>query len=182
MKDLRKLAYLFLSLSLLLAAFFYLFRDLDRIFFWKIILVLSLGWFIYEVEINWKDKKKINRALMIGMILFIATFFFDYSGLSNRGYTINGKYSIFVVGADPVELLMVAFFGGSAWFLHVPKKFSMWYSVSDILLLAFFGAITEIMLNIYGIMTYLTVDSLNAFFTYALVWSVLHFLNYKVFK
>ena len=182
MKEFRKLAYLFFSLSLLFAILWHSLRFIDKSVFWQIILFLSVGWFLYEAEKNWKDRKVVKKSFIIGMILFIATFFFDYTGLINQGYTINKNFSILSIGADPIELWLIAFFGGSAWFMNLPKKFSFKYSIADILLLAFFGTVTEIMLNMYEIMTYLTVDSLNAFFTYALVWAVLHFLNYKVFK
>jgi hypothetical protein len=182
MSELRNLAYLFLFLSLLFAVFWRFLPSTDKSVFWQTILVLTVGWFLYEAENNWKDKKIIKKSLIIGMVLFIATFFFDYTGMIRQGYTINKDYSILAVGADPIELLLVVFFGGSAWFMYLPKKFSFVYSIADILMLAFFGTITEIMLNSYGMMSYLSVDSLNAFFTYALVWAMLHFLNYKVFK
>ena len=182
MRDLKEFAYKFFFLSLIFGVLWYLLGSIDKSLFWEILSVLSLGWFIFEVERNLKDKKRIKKSLMIGMLLFIGTFFLDYSGLLNQGYTINRDYSLFVIGADPIELLLIVFFGGSAWFMYLPKKFSLEHSIADILLLAFFGTIAEIMLNKYGIMTYLSVDSLNAFLTYAFVWSVLHFLNYKVFK
>jgi len=182
MEDFRKLAYMFLFLSILFAVFWSIFKFIDASFFWKILVIVAFCWFYYEVRRTWKDKSRIKKSAMIGMVLLLATVFFDNSGLTNLGYVINPDYSIFVVGADPIELLLIAFFGGTAWFMRLPKKFSLKYSVADILLLAFFGTITEIMLNKYGIMTYLTVDSINAFFTYSLVWSVLHLLNYKVFK
>lgn len=182
MKDIRKLAYLFFFLSLLFGIMWYTLGSIDKSIFWQILSILSFGWFVFEAERNWKDKKRIKKSLMIGLLLFIGTFFLDYSGLLNQGYTINRDYSLFAVGADPVELLLIVFFGGSAWFMYLPRKFSLEYSVADILLLAFFGTITEIMLNKFGIMTYLSVDSLNAFVTYGLVWAALHLLNYKVFK
>lgn len=182
MKELRKLAYLFLALSVLFAVFWNLLQFVDKSFFWKILVFFSFGWFLYEMEIHWKDRKIVRKSLIIGLLLFIATFLFDYTGLINSGYVINNSYSILTIGADPIELWLIVFFGGVAWFLNLPKKFSLKYSIFDILLLAFFGTITEIMLNKYGLMTYLTVDSLNAFVTYAMVWSLLHFVNYKVFK
>jgi hypothetical protein len=182
MKEFRKLAYLFLVLSILFAVFWNLLQFIDKSFFWKILVLFSFGWFLYEMEIHWKDRKIVRKSLIIGFLLFIATFLFDYTGLVNRGYVINSSYSILSIGADPIELWLLVFFGGTAWFLNLPKKFSFAYSVADILLLAFFGTITEIMLNRYEIMTYLTVDSLNAFFTYVLVWTILHIFNYKVFK
>jgi len=123
------------------------------------------------------------RSLKVGIVLVAANLFVNYYfGFVQGAYIIGSNYSLFFVLGNPVELLIGAFFGGAGWFMYAPKKLDKIYSATDILLLGSFGMATEIMLLQNGLLTYLTVDSLNAFLTYSGLWLMLHLIYYKVLE
>lgn len=149
--------------------------------FWYILLVPAIVWFAAELKINWKDKSRIVNAIIIGMLLVIFNLVINYRGLIRGIYTISSEYSLFFISGNPMELLLISLFGGVAWFLHLPKKFDFWYSMLDVILLSLFGGIAELFLiTQYNLMTYISVAFPDPFFTYALVWSILHFVYYKM--
>ena len=176
-----KLLYLLLIgifLVLLAIAFnFYLFSPQT---FWLSLLTLSLWWFIVGIKINLKDKQKIKVGLILGLTLALIDLGMNYQGMIFELYSITP--TTFTILADPIELPFIAFFGGAALSLFIPRKINWWYFVLATLVISFVGATVEIFLNRYGVMTYYTVDYLDAFFTYALVFGVFFILNYILLK
>jgi len=149
--------------------------------FWYILLVPAIVWFATELKVNWKDKSRIVNAIIIGILLVIFNLIINYRGLVKGIYNISSEYSLFFISGNPIELLLISLFGGIAWFLHLPKKFNLLYSIADIAMLSLFGGIAELfLLTQYGLMTYIIVAFPDPFFTYALVWSILHFVYYKM--
>lgn len=170
-------------LAVLLVVYWLALPAAPKSLFWPSFAIASAAWFIYQYSKNRRDVNRINKALKIGLILVAANLFVNYYfGFLQGAYIIEPQYSILFVLGNPIELLIGSFLGGAGWFLLVPKKFDRIYSAVDVALLAFFGMATEIMLIANGLLIYLTVDSLNAFLTYAGLWIVLHFVYYKVLK
>lgn len=170
-------------LAVLLIVYWLALPTAPKSLFWPSFAIVSAVWFVYQYIRNKKDAKRINKALKIGLILVAANLFVNYYFSFLQGaYIIEPQYSILFVLGNPIELLIGSFLGGTGWFLLVPKKFDRVYSAVDVTMLAFFGMITEIMLIANGLLVYLTVDSMNAFLTYAGLWIVLHFVYYKVLK
>jgi len=180
-RNLESLAYIVILLGLLLTGYWLLLPNVPGIVFWPSFAIITFLWFIYQFRRNRKDAKRLRKAFEIGIVLVFANIFVNYFfGAVQGGYIIEPSYSIFYVLGNPIELLLGSFFGGAGWFLYVPRKLDKIYSLCDILLLGFFGMMTEIVLIQNGILTYLTVDSANAFFTYSGLWLLLHFVYYKV--
>jgi hypothetical protein len=151
--------------------------------FWLILLGAAFLWFMVELRFNWTDKERIKRALIIGILLVVFNLVINYSGLIRGLYVISSRHSLFYILANPAELLLLSLFGGTAWFLHLPKKFNLLYSVSDVVMLSSFGTITELLiLTKSGLMRYMKVAFPDPFLTYAIVWSIAHLIFYKVLK
>ena len=151
--------------------------------FWFLLLVPAVVWFTIEIKINWKDKSRISKSVIIGILLVVFNLLINYNGVLQDIYIISSQYSLFFILANPIELLLISFFGGTAWFLHLPKKFNLLRSVIDVAMLASFGTVAELfILTQNDLMTYISVASIDPFFTYALVWSILHFVYYKILK
>jgi energy-coupling factor transporter transmembrane protein EcfT len=172
-----------LLLAVLLLSYWLLLPIVPKTIFWPSFALISIAWFAYQYNNNKRNGKRINKALKIGLIIVAANLFVNYYfGFLQGAYTIEPKYTLLFVLGNPIELLTGSFFGGAGWFLLVPKKFDRIYSAADVALLALFGMAAEIMLIGNGLLFYLTVDSLNAFLTYAGLWIILHFVYYKVLK
>jgi hypothetical protein len=165
-------------LTLFFIAFNYYFLSPEV--FWLTLLILSVWWFIVGIKINLEDKPKIKVGLISGIVLMLIDLAMNYQGM------IFGLYSItpttFNILAEPIELPFVAFFGGTALSFFIPRKIKFWHLIFAALLISFIGATVEIFLNEYGVMTYYTVDYLDAFFTYFLVFGIFFILNYILFK
>jgi len=146
--------------------------------FWTILLLVAIGWFIFELIARRGNLnlKSLAFPFLVGISLLVMDLIINYVGLLWNLYTITPTR--FTVLADPLQLPLIAFFGGSAWAMHIPEKFDPVYTSADVLIFGFFGTITERMLNINGIMDYVSVNWVNAFFTYAFVWLVLHLVYY----
>jgi len=173
-----KLLIFFIILSLF---FWYSLPILPKFSFWSILLFLALAWFLIEVKINWMKRKRIKKAVMIGLFLMIFDFIFENSGFYIGFWT--SFHSLFFVLTVPVEIIGVTLLGGIAWALYLPRKFNRLYSVADILLFSIFGTLGELILTTNGIMSYSSGwTSLHAFFSYMITWIILHTLNYKISK
>lgn len=169
-------------LLLLFVAFWFILPRVPNSVFWPVFALAAVVWFCFEYRNNEGDKKRIIKALKIGLILVAANLLVNYYFGFVKGAYIIGQNSLFFILGNPIELLAASFLGGAAWFLRVPKKFDKIYSALDVLTLAFFGMLAEVMLIGNDLLTYITVDSLNAFLTYALIWTILHFVYYKILK
>jgi len=170
-------------LSLLLVSFWFFLPSLSKSLFWPVFAIIATAWFGLQYGKGRRDKESLKKALKIGILLVAASVLVNYVfGYLIGAYIIEPSYSLFFVLGNPVELLVASLLGGTGWFLYVPKRFDKIYSILDILMLGFFGMMTEIMLIANGLLTYVTVDSLNAFLTYAMLWAVLHLVYYKLLK
>ena len=100
---------------------------------WYVILVSALVWFGLEAREN---RGRITGATKVGAFLLVFDFIFENSGwLAGLWYT----KSEFHVGVVPLQVMGIAFFGGAAWALYLPRKFNLWHSVVDCIVFATFG-------------------------------------------
>jgi hypothetical protein len=90
--------------------------------------------------------------------------------------------SQFHVGVVPLQVMGIAFFGGAAWALYLPRGFDLWHSLADCLVFATFGALGEHLLIGQVLFVYQQWwTSYDAFVAYFLTWVVLHYVKYGVF-
>jgi hypothetical protein len=143
---------------------------------WYVVLVSALAWFGLEANEN---RGRITDAMKVGAFLLIFDFIFENSGwLAGLWYT----QSEFHVGVVPLQVMGIAFFGGAAWALYLPRKFYLWHSVIDCLVFAAFGALGERLLIGQVLFVYQQWwTSFDAFGAYFLTWVVLHYVRYGVF-
>ncbi len=142
---------------------------------WYVILVSALAWFGLEAREN---RGRLADAMKVGAFLLIFDFIFENSGwLAGLWYT----KSQVAVGVVPVQVMGIAFFGGAAWALYLPRKFNLWHSVADCLVFAAFGAIGEHLLIGQVLFVYQQWwTSYDAFAAYFLTWVILHYVRYGV--
>lgn len=143
---------------------------------WYVVLVSALGWFGLEANEN---RGRIRSAMGVGAFLLIFDFIFENSGwLAGLWYT----KSEFHVGVVPLQVMGIAFFGGAAWALYLPRKFNLWHSIADCLVFATFGALGEWLLIGQVLFVYQQWwTSYDAFVAYFLTWVILHYVRYGVF-
>lgn len=143
---------------------------------WYLILGSSLVWFAIEAREN---RGRILEGMKIGAFLLVFDFVFENSGwLAGLWYT----KSQVAVGVVPLQVMGIAFFGGTAWALYLPRRFSLSHSIADSLVFAFFGALGEWLLIGQVLFVYQQWwTSYDAFVAYFLTWVILHFVRYRVF-
>ena len=173
----KKVMKLIVLFSALFAFFWIASPNLTPDGFWTILLVMAVGWLAYELWSNKPGLKSLAFPFLVGISLLVMDLIINYVGLLWNLYTITP--TSFTILADPLQLPLIALVGGMAYALHLPKRFDFVYTSTDVLLIGFFGTITERMLNINGIMDYISVNWVNAFLTYAFVWLVLHMVYYS---
>lgn len=143
---------------------------------WYLILGSALVWFWLEAR---ESGGRILEGMKIGAFLLVFDFVFENSGwLAGLWYT----KSQVAVGVVPLQVMGIAFFGGTAWALYLPRTFRLWHSVADSLVFAFFGALGERLLIGQVLFVYQQWwTSYDAFVAYFLTWVILHFVRYRVF-
>ncbi len=141
---------------------------------WYIILLSALVWFALEAR---ESRGRITEGMKVGTFLLVFDFVFENSGwLAHLWYTKSQA----AIGVVPLQVMGIAFFGGTAWALYLPKRFSLAHSVLDCLLFAFFGALGERLLIGQVLFVYQQWwTSYDAFVAYLLTWMVLHFVRYR---
>lgn len=142
---------------------------------WYVMLVSALAWFGLEVR---GGRGRLADAMKVGAFLLVFDFIIENSGwLAGLWYT----KSQLAVGVVPVQVMGIAFFGGTAWALYLPKRFNLWHSVADCLVFASFGALGEALMIGQVLFVYqLWWTSLDAFAAYFLTWVILHYVRYGV--
>ncbi len=166
-----KLVSLFTILGVL---FWYLPTEHVRIIWW-ILDVCAIGWL--AIEFRGRSQQDLKKAVEVGVFLMVFDFIVENIGkVLGLWETYN---SILFVGAVPVEVMILALAGGTAWALYQPSRFSGWYTFAGILIFATFGTIGEYIIAEKGLMVYMGGwSSLHAFFGYALSWTILHSIVY----
>ncbi len=148
---------------------------------WQLLAVSAIVFFALELSLNWRGSldARIKKAIFMGAFLLLFDFVFETSGAL---FGLWGpRNSLFIIGAVPVEVMAITFFGGIAWSLYLPKKFDFTHSLMDILLFSFFGAFGEWLLIKNNVFQYAPPwNSLLAFISYALTWAILHYVNYNI--
>jgi len=179
-QKLTNLAIVFITLAIVLPI---VLPFLPFFSFWLILLVFSTAWFLIEVKLNWNNKTRIKKALLIGLFLMIFDFVFENLGILD---TFLGHWqsfhSLFFVLYVPIEIIFITLLGGAAWALYLPRKFNIFYSIGDVLLFSTYGMVGEYILNSSGIMYYRGGWIPNEFIGYMVTWIILHVLAYKVVK
>jgi len=153
--------------------------SLKAIFYW-ILVVSSFLWLVYEVNKN--KPKSLAKPFMLGAFLMLFDWFVETYGLFLGQWKT--AFSLFFVGyAVPVEIMMICLFGGAAWALHFPKKFSWKYVIGDSAIFATFGTLGEWLMIKNGLMIYMSGwTSANAFIGYAITWLIMSLAWYKAIK
>ncbi|MDE1761854.1 MAG: hypothetical protein KGH59_01315 [Candidatus Micrarchaeota archaeon] len=144
---------------------------------WDILLVSAIIWLGVEARGN---SGRLGNALKIGLFLMVFDFIFE-----NSGWVLGlwQTHSSFAIGVVPIEVMGIAFFGGAAWALYLPRKFRLWHSLADCTVFALFGSLGEWMLIRQGLFVYkLWWTSELAFVAYFGTWVILHFVRYRVFR
>lgn len=143
---------------------------------WYVILLSALVWFGLEAREN---RGRISDAMKVGAFLLVFDFIFENSGwLAGLWYT----ESQFAVGVVPLQVMGIAFFGGAAWALYLPRRFNLWHSAADCLVFALFGALGEWLLIGQVLFVYQQWwTSVYAFIAYFLTWVILHYVRYGLF-
>ncbi len=172
-REFRKLALLTVYFVILAAILVYV--QLGQLS-WYVILASALVWFGLEAREN---RGRISSALKVGAFLLIFDFIFENSGWVERLWYTTSEFH---VGVVPLQIMGIAFFGGAAWALYLPRKFNLWHSVSDCLVFAAFGALGERLLIGQVLFVYQQWwTSYDAFIAYFLTWVILHYVRYHVF-
>lgn len=147
-------------------------------FAWLILLASAIAWF--DLEAKNRKKGELQNAMKIGAFLLVFDFIFENTGWI---FGLWQTWSAFAVGVVPIEVMGIAFFGGTAWALYLPKKFSMMHSLIDSFIFGFFGALGEWLLIQQGLFAYYHWwTSMLAFATYFGTWLLLHFIKYRIIK
>ena len=115
-RDLRGLAYL-LGYFVLLAFLLY-FSQMGQLA-WLVLLLSAVAWFGMEAR-KAGDRKRLLGSMKIGAFLLVFDFAFE-----NSGWVLGlwQTKSALAVGVVPVEVMGIAFFGGTAWATYVPRRF-----------------------------------------------------------
>jgi len=167
------------SLFTLLGVLFWYLPTENAHIIWGILDVCAVGWL--AIEVRGKSQKDLGRAIEIGIFLMIFDFIVENIGkVLGLWETYN---SIFFVGAVPIEVMLLALAGGTAWALYQPHRFYGVYTFVNILIFATFGTIGEYIIAEKGLMVYMGGwTSLHAFFGYVLTWMILHSIVYFRFQ
>lgn len=142
---------------------------------WWILVACAVGWLF--VELRNREGKGVWRAAGIG--LFLMLFDFAVENLGKIAGLWESFNSAFLVLAVPIEVMLLALIGGTAWALYQPKEFSGLYSLTDILVFAAYGTLGEFILGEKGLMIYMGGwTSFHAFVGYVVTWAMLHAIVY----
>lgn len=175
----RKKVYQLLLLFIFLGVAFLVFMPGSLI--WQILSTLAVLWFLVEIYYEKPDVSRIKKAFLIGLFLMLFDFLVENSGKVLGLW--EGYQSLQFILFVPIEVVILCFFGGTAWSLYLPKKFNIDYTVYDIVIFSTFGALGEFILIKNGILAYMNCwTSLHAAIGYAITWIILHLLNYKILK
>ncbi len=145
-------------------------------FIWPVLVGSALVWFVIEAKrAGWKKTK---MSFFVGLFLLIFDFIVQNTGWVFGLWEVEGMFSIGVV---PIEVMFIAFFGGSAWALYMPEKFWWRHSLVDSFVFSFFGTLGEFLLIKHGYFVYPSGwTSLHAFFAYFITWWIMNWVRYKV--
>jgi len=165
--------------SIIAVIFYALTPDPSAVFYW-ILVISAFLWLVYEVRKN--KPKSLAKPFFLGIFLMLFDWFVETYGLFLGQWQT--AHSLFFVGyAVPAEIMMLCLFGGAAWALHFPKKFSWKYVFGDTLIFAFFGTLGEWLMIQNGLMIYMSGwTSLHAFIGYFITWIIMSLAWYKAIK
>ncbi|MBI5159730.1 hypothetical protein HY992_06445 [Candidatus Micrarchaeota archaeon] len=181
-ESLRQPRSMYLVLMLFFTALAILFYQMDLAGqTWQILAVSALAFFALEIHLNWLGSfnARMKKAVLMGAFLLAFDFLFETSGAL---FGLWGpRNALLILGAVPIEVMVVTFFGGIAWALYLPRKFDARFSFLDVSLFALFGAFGE-WLMIKNNVFYYTGGwtTTHALLSYAFTWIVLHYVNYKI--
>lgn len=167
----------------LLATLFFLLTPNLGYFGYLILDICAVGWFLLEYFFT-EVRNIIKKALILGLFLMSFDWLFENFGALINLWETHG--SLFSIGAVPIEIMFLALIGGTAWAMHLPKKFNRVFAFFECLIFAFYGALGEYLLIKNNLMTYITRNtsfiwrSLHAFTAYFITWIILFTLWYKV--
>lgn len=142
------------------------------------LILILLGAFALVYHYN-KKKNIPRKAFTLGIFLVVFDFIVENSG-AILGYW-NTYGSRFFVGAVPIEIMILILFGGTAWAMHLPKKFNKIFLFGESTVFGFYGALGEYLLILNGLMIYKGGWTfIHAFFGYFFTWIILFLVWYKI--
>ncbi len=162
-------------LFIFLAVLFWYFPPEYAYFIWWILVVCATVWLI--IELRDRRDKDVGKAVEIGIFLMLFDFVVENLGkIVGFWRSYNSAYFVLAV---PLEVMLLALIGGTAWALYQPKEFNWLYSLADIVVFAVFGTIGEYILVAKGLLIYGGGwTSSHAFLGYAATWAILHSIVY----
>jgi hypothetical protein len=171
-KVLPKIAYF-----AVLAAVFLSFGPRLPYMIYATLVASAVAWFTYEFGAN----KITKHAIWLGIFLLAFDFVIENAGAIAGLWATSG--GAIMLGAVPIEIIVLTSVGGTAWAAHLPKKLTKDFVAAEILLFGAFGALGEQILIRNGLMTYTGGwTAMHAFVAYAMTWSILFCLWIKVIR
>jgi len=162
------------------AVFFYLIAPDGGLLTYETLIFLAFLWLVYEVKQPAKSKI-LNKAILLGLFLMVFDFIIENGGYFAGLWT--SPMTIFPIITVPIEIIVLAIIGGTAWALHLPEKFDKTYAAVEVIVFGFFGALGEYLLELNGMMVYTGGwTSIHAFFGYVITWIILFWVWYGVIK
>ncbi len=143
---------------------------------WWILLASAIVWFALEVYLN--KSRSLPKAMAVGLFLLVFDFIFE-----NTGWVFGLWHTIsqFAVGVVPLQVMGIAFFGGTAWAMRMPRKFNAMHSLASCFVFALFGSLGEWLLIRQGLFVYAPAwNSLFAFISYFITWLMLIAVRYAL--
>lgn len=158
-----------------LGVFFWYFPPAYARLIWWILVACATGWLVIELRDH--EGKDIGKAVEVGVFLMVFDFVVEnLGGIAGLWRSYNSTYLVLAV---PIEIMLLAFIGGTAWALYQPRGFNWLYSFADVGVFALYGTIGEYILGTKGLLIYMGGwTSLHAFLGYAATWVILHSLVY----
>ncbi|MEE9594753.1 MAG: hypothetical protein V3V92_05070 [Candidatus Hydrothermarchaeales archaeon] len=159
----------------LLGLMFWYFPKTYAYVIWWVLVVCALGWLV--IELRDRKDKNVRKAVEIGTFLMLFDFLVENAGkLVGLWESHNSAYFLLAV---PIEVMLLALMGGTAWALYQPKRFNRSYTLVDVAIFATFGALGEYIIGTKGLIIYMGGwTSFHAFLGYALTWTILHSIVY----
>lgn len=144
-----------------------------------LLLIIAAAIWLLAIKTKKLNKKETEKAVTFGIGLLIFDFIFESIGAMLGLWTINE--SLFMIGAVPFEVSLIAFFAGYVFTMVFPRKIKPPMGALFIFLIAVIGVSFEIILVHYGVLTYLAGwTSFHALVAYFVVFYAILELNAKI--
>lgn len=148
---------------------------------WSVFALAGIAFFALEIKLNYAGKitERIRKAACIGLLVLALAF---VSGLAAGALNLwKTSGSMLEIAGMPAEVLLLAFFGGTAWALYVPKEKENAFILFDTALFSVFSTLFGYLLAYNGLVSFGAWNYALDFAASAALWLALHFARYWVF-